>query len=164
MKTYKAGSTVSAEFTTLQNCDEEELINRIKSGLSNCGESACTYATLSLTNGKNKAGKTHRITGRLANSLAYSVSGEPATAVNADNPIKGEDGTIVTTEYTGTEEEATGNVYRLYIGTSVEYAPYVELGTSQNAAYPYLRPALEDHTSVYIGMIEGETGGKVNFS
>jgi hypothetical protein len=29
------------------------------------------------------------------------------------------------------------------VGTSVIYAPFVELGTSRNKAYPYLRPALE---------------------
>jgi len=29
------------------------------------------------------------------------------------------------------------------IGTNVEYAPYVELGTSKMAAQPYLLPALE---------------------
>lgn len=29
------------------------------------------------------------------------------------------------------------------IGSAVEYAPYVELGTSRMPAYPFLRPALE---------------------
>lgn len=29
------------------------------------------------------------------------------------------------------------------VGTDVEYAPYVELGTSRMAARPYLRPALD---------------------
>lgn len=29
------------------------------------------------------------------------------------------------------------------VGTNVEYAPYVELGTRRMAARPYLRPALE---------------------
>jgi HK97 gp10 family phage protein len=31
------------------------------------------------------------------------------------------------------------------IGTSVEYAPYVELGTSRQSAQPYLRPALDEN-------------------
>jgi HK97 gp10 family phage protein len=38
------------------------------------------------------------------------------------------------------------------IGTSVEYAPYVELGTSKMAAQPYLKPALADHTGEYQAM------------
>lgn len=29
------------------------------------------------------------------------------------------------------------------VGTAVEYAPYVELGTSRSPAYPFLRPAME---------------------
>ncbi len=31
------------------------------------------------------------------------------------------------------------------IGTPVEYAPYVEYGTSRMAAQPYLRPALDEN-------------------
>ena len=36
-----------------------------------------------------------------------------------------------------------------YIGTNVEYAPHVELGTRKQAAQPYLRPAAADHASQY---------------
>ena len=42
------------------------------------------------------------------------------------------------------------------IGTNVEYAPYVELGTARQKAQPYLRPAAVDHVSEYRGIIEGE--------
>lgn len=37
----------------------------------------------------------------------------------------------------------------VYIGTNVEYGPYVELGTSTQAAQPFLRPAAEEHASQY---------------
>ena len=37
----------------------------------------------------------------------------------------------------------------VYLGTNVEYAPYVELGTSRMAPRPYLRPAAENHTEEY---------------
>ena len=33
----------------------------------------------------------------------------------------------------------------VYIGTNVEYAPYVELGTSRSKPKPYLKPAAEEH-------------------
>ena len=36
-----------------------------------------------------------------------------------------------------------------YVGTNVEYAPYVELGTVKMHARPYLRPAITDHLSEY---------------
>lgn len=35
------------------------------------------------------------------------------------------------------------------IGTNVEYAPYVELGTRNQKPQPYLKPAAEDHASTY---------------
>lgn len=43
-----------------------------------------------------------------------------------------------------------------YIGTNVEYAPYVELGTRKMAAQPFLTPAATDHSGVYKRIIEDE--------
>lgn len=37
----------------------------------------------------------------------------------------------------------------VYIGTNVEYAPYVELGTSRMKPQPFLRPAAADHEGTY---------------
>ena len=42
----------------------------------------------------------------------------------------------------------------VYIGTNVEYAPYVELGTSKTKAQPFLRPAAADHQAEYKAMME----------
>ena len=42
-----------------------------------------------------------------------------------------------------TEEDA------VYIGTNVEYAPYVELGTVKMSPRPYLKPAATDHKAEY---------------
>lgn len=44
----------------------------------------------------------------------------------------------------------------VYVGTNVEYAPYVELGTARQKAQPYLRPAAQDHVGEYRRIIEGE--------
>jgi HK97 gp10 family phage protein len=42
----------------------------------------------------------------------------------------------------------------VYIGTNVEYAPYVEFGTSKMQERPYLRPAVKDNTNEYKTIIE----------
>ena len=36
-----------------------------------------------------------------------------------------------------------------YIGTNVEYAPYVEFGTSRMKPEPYLKPAVANHADEY---------------
>lgn len=41
-----------------------------------------------------------------------------------------------------------------YIGTNVEYAPYVELGTSKQKEKPYLRPAAQNHKSQYESILK----------
>lgn len=50
------------------------------------------------------------------------------------------------------EVDATEKV--AYIGTNVEYAPYVELGTSRQKAQPYLRPAAADHAEEYRNVLK----------
>ena len=42
------------------------------------------------------------------------------------------------------------------IGTNVEYAAYVELGTVRTKAQPYLRPAATEHSAVYKRVLEEE--------
>lgn len=42
----------------------------------------------------------------------------------------------------------------VYIGTNVEYGPYVELGTSRMAARPFIRPAASNHPDEYKRLME----------
>lgn len=42
------------------------------------------------------------------------------------------------------------------VGTNVEYAPFVELGTRRQKAQPYLRPAAENHADEYRAVWQGE--------
>lgn len=46
-----------------------------------------------------------------------------------------------------------------YIGTNVEYAPYVEMGTSRTVAQPFLKPAAVDHSSEYERILKSELSG-----
>ena len=42
----------------------------------------------------------------------------------------------------------------VYIGTNVEYAPYVCLGTIHMNAQPFLKPAVNDHKEEYRKILE----------
>lgn len=53
--------------------------------------------------------------------------------------------------------DAAGNA--VYIGTNVEYAPYVELGTSRQGAQPFLRPAASGHGAQYRQVLRQALGG-----
>ena len=50
--------------------------------------------------------------------------------------------------------EVDGN--DVYIGSNVEYAPYVELGTSKQKAQPFLKPAATEHSRTYRAILEAE--------
>ena len=41
-----------------------------------------------------------------------------------------------------------------YIGTNVEYAAYVEMGTERNPPHPYIEPAVTDHATEYKSIAE----------
>lgn len=47
----------------------------------------------------------------------------------------------------------------VYIGTNVEYAPHVELGTSRQKAQPFLRPAASEHGEQYRQVLKKALGG-----
>ena len=42
------------------------------------------------------------------------------------------------------------------IGSNVEYAPYVELGTSRQSPQPFLGPSIEEHLTEYENIIKDE--------
>lgn len=86
-------------------------------------------------------------TGLLRNSITHAVSGHgvASTSYHADRDKGGvsqigrySGGTM------GSDKSAS-----VIVGTNVEYAPYVEFGTSRQKAQPYLRPAVNDHAEEY---------------
>ena len=46
----------------------------------------------------------------------------------------------------------------VFIGTNVEYGPYVELGTSRRHPHPYLKPAASDHADEYRAILKSCLG------
>lgn len=101
-------------------------------------------------------------TGLLRNSITYAISGKyPATQSYATNtsgrrkdgkPIEKVEG-----HYTQTAPEPDNrNELTVFVGTNVEYAPVVELGSSERKrkGKPYLRPAMEENRDKFKRAIE----------
>lgn len=62
-------------------------------------------------------------------------------------------GAVDTGRLRGSISHATDDT-SAYIGTNVEYAPYVELGTRKMAARPFLRNAVANYTEDYKRIVE----------
>lgn len=117
----------------------EECLNAIKeqgqAALEACGLQAERYA----------AQNCPVITGRLRNSITHATKSFSGRAVYADNQ-----------GHTFYDGGAKGAVVegKVYIGTNVEYAPYVENGSSRRTPRHFLKKAMENHDTVYKTIIE----------
>lgn len=126
------------EFTVTSNKDliKEQTEDAIITALQSCGVQAQAHATAEIT----AQGAVD--TGRLRASITYAVSGDSARQHSySDNLGNG---------YTQSVEGAGDRKDQImYLGTNVEYAPYVEQGTQKMPARPFIRPALENYLSEY---------------
>ena len=90
-------------------------------------------------------------TGRLRNSITYALAGEE-THVKSYKANKGGKERETYT-YDGKAEGKKGS--GVYIGTNVEYAPGIELGTHRKAgAVHFLQDAATNHTDEYKRLME----------
>ena len=117
-------------------------------------------------------------TGRLRNSITHAVSGGPAAiseykASYGSNKHKLKDkktgevktvrysaknknaGTVGGGTYSGTAPDDPDGKKAAYIGTNVEYAKYIEEGSSKNRkAHHFLRDAAQNHGDEYKRIVE----------
>ena len=83
-------------------------------------------------------------TGLLRNSITHAVSGQ-SPAIGSYHADRG-DGS-------GSYSGSMPNDFfdkAVYIGTNVEYAPYVEMGTQRTRAQPFIKPAATGHAEEYM--------------
>lgn len=158
---------MNVDFTSNKDKAEDEMEEAIARALVTCGLVAEEYAKKLCTVD----------TGFLRNSITFALDGEPAqiSTYKADKGDK--EGT-----YSGTAEKTAARSVSL--GTNVEYAAYVELGTGKNTeggrqdpwsykddkgqmhktsgheAKPFLKPAIADHAQKYRDIINKELAGK----
>ena len=121
--------------------------NAVLNGLEAIGMAAETHAK------KNITANNSIDTGRLRNSITYALAGkqphvkEYRANKRSDSEKKSKSKRTIYS-YSGTAPGIAGEKI-VYIGTNVEYAKYVELGTSRQAAKPFLKPAAADHADEY---------------
>ena len=110
-------------------------------------------------------------TGLLRNSITHAVGGKPFSTKSyhaSKGSARGKDGkrksagsrgagNVKMGFYSGSPGAEGDNT--VYIGTNVEYAPYVELGARKQRARPYLKPAMVDHKKEYERILRDELGG-----
>ena len=132
-------------FTSHKKEIQRQLDDALDRALMTVGMMGESEAKRNLT--KNKSVDT----GLLRNSITYARGGKPAN-ISAYKADKG-DGSG---SYSGTASKDPKDEYAVYIGTNVEYAPYVELGTSRADPKPYLHPAANTVGSRMEGIIKSE--------
>ena len=134
-------------YTYKDNTDEVlSVLERAKKrGLEAIGLTAEGHAKKKIT--KEKAVDT----GRLRNSITYALAGEEThiKSYKADKGGKERE----TYTYDGTADGKKGS--GVYIGTNVEYASGIELGTHRSAgAVHFLQDAVANHTDEYKKLME----------
>lgn len=130
----------SSDCVTKDNTKEvlESLEKAIERGLEAIGLTAEGYA---------KKNETAIDTGLLRNSITYAISGESPHIKSYKDNAGNQSGT-----YEGNAPKDKDKA--VYIGTNVEYAPYIELGTSSREGLHFLQRAATEHTAEYKRLLE----------
>ena len=129
------------------------LESAIRRGNESIGLAAEGHAKKKLTKEVYTGDKPYKLTGRLRNSITYALAGEETHVKSyTANKKKGEKERKTYT-YEGTAEGKKGS--GVYIGTNVEYAPGIELGTHRKAgAVHFLQDAAANHSDEYKKLME----------
>lgn len=98
-------------------------------------------------------------TGLLRNSITFALSGEAPQikTYSGDKPSSyGNSTEVPSGSYSGTAPNDPKDEQAVYIGTNVEYAPYVHEGTQRMAPNRFLRNAVEKNQAQVKDYIERE--------
>lgn len=132
----------------------DALDQAIDHALFRIGLQAESFAKLEISKPKEHADGISRPnvdTGLLRNSITFAVSGGPP-AIQSYTSDDGSKSGAYSACIMPDGEKA------VYVGTNVEYAIFVEMGTRHARAYPFLRPAATEHNDVYKRIFYDEMG------
>lgn len=132
-----------------------ELKNKVPKALETIGLTAEGYAKrLCPVGTPESTGIKGYIGGTLRNSITHALDGESAAISEYTDNAGNDKGS-----YSGTAPQNSALSRSVYIGTNVEYAPYVEMGTSRTRAKPFIQPAVTGHGGEYKQIVEREMKG-----
>ena len=118
-------------------------------GLETIGLTAEKHAKKKLTRKVYTGKKLYKLTGRLRNSITFAVSGQRAN-IQSYSGDHGEPGGT----YSGTAPKEKNMA--VYIGTNVEYALGIEIGTHRKAGgVHFLQDAAQNHPEEYKQLMIG---------
>lgn len=122
----------------------EEVLNALEAAIKRGNEA------IGMTAERHAKKKCPVDTGRLRNSITYALAGEETHVKSYKANKGGKDRETYT--YDGTADGKKGS--GVYIGTNVEYAPFVENGARGRAPVHFLQDASTNHTDEYKKLME----------
>ena len=131
---------IQVEITDNSPFTKEAFEKAVTKALTECGIKAQGYAS----------GSAPVDTGRLAASITYAPKG----SMGFLHEYQDKNGKGYSQQVGGVGDENA-----VYIGTNVEYAPYVELGANKRHAYHYLKNSVANHISEYKDIIQNAMKG-----
>lgn len=96
--------------------------------------------------GRRVVDKTAYETGLIVEGHAKAFAAVDTGRLRGSITVQAADGQGTQTEAPATARDQIGKPNaegEVYVGTAVDYAPYVEYGTMRSSAQPFLRPALD---------------------
>ena len=122
----------------------EEVLSALKAAIKRGNEA------IGMTAERHAKKKCPVDTGRLRNSITYALAGEETHVKSYRANKGGKDRETYTYEGTADGKKGSG----VYIGTNVEYAPFVENGARGRPPVHFLQDAAENHSDEYKKLME----------
>ena len=138
---------ISVDITDHSEEVKEALDEKIETILTMLGIQAEKHAKEGITN------QGAIDTGLLRNSITWAIGGKRAN-IREYRADRGEK----QGSYTETAEKRQNPC--VFVGTNVEYAAYVEMGTSKMRPRPYLKPAVVNYKDEYKAIVESVLKGE----
>lgn len=133
-------------FTDNSQMFKDEVARRAERALVAVGQQAVGHCKQELENTPKRID-----TGLLRNSITFAVGGQ-APELKSYSGDKPRNGSIPTGSYSGTAPEEDKPV--VYVGTNVEYAPYVEYGTDRMAPNHFIKNGIQNNADELLAIMK----------